>query len=505
MKDLKNIEDLFKESFNDFEITPPVSVKAAVDNAIHKKSGGMWWLPVLAILLAIIPLAYYYTSNSKIETEKHPKNSISMLNSGNDHSNTANSTNSERSSRVTVLDSHQKTGKIESKKTEKQLSSSSQKGRKVHTSTSLVEQQKSSRETLTTKTSSSKNTKTKSIPSKGNTKVKKQASNKNKKGTKPNSRKKSQRNKVNSEQKGKNNLTTPSSNETSFSDPEINPTENYGEGTGPLADGSSNDENPKSDSTTKANNVAQNTMSDDSSDKPSLPATSNGNGGKPKPNNTDKNWYASVYVGPQFDLSKTENKDDATLKTKPGFRYSAEINRTIFSGYGLTSGISYHKTEDQYNTYQFDSMYVYTDTVEIYGEPNFPDSITGYEYVDIYEIDTLHGPSQDNITLSSIIIPLYITKQFDLGNNWGLLVNAGATYRMTKVTPKNGPLSSSEILTNRNSLIISGRVHATYKWNSWMFSMGMNAGYYVKPPMEYPGIKTARSYLTPEIGIHFLF
>ena len=506
MKDLKNIEDLFKESFNDFEITPPASVKAAVDKAIHKRGRGMWWLPVVAILLAIIPFAYYFTSNSKIETEKHPNNSISMNNSSNDHSNATNSMDSQNDSRVTVLDSHQRTGKTEVKRNKKLLSSDSKNESKVHTSSAQsesVKQQKSSGKTLITKKSSS--TKTRSLTSKTNKKGKTQANSKHKNGTKPTNTKKNQRNKANSKQKQKNSLTAPSSNDMSGNDPEINPTENYGEGTGPLADGIADDKNPKSDSTTAANTVTQNKASDDSSDKPSLPAASNGNGGKPKPNDTDKNWYASVYVGPQFDLSRSENKDDATLKTKPGFRYSAEINRTIFSGYGLTSGITYHKTEDQYNTYQFDSIYVYTDTIPQYGEPNFPDSITGYEYVDIYQTDTLNGPSQDNITLSSIIIPLYITKQFDLGNNWGVLINAGATYRMTKVTPKNGPLSSSEILTNRNSLIISGRVHATYKWNSWMFSMGLNAGYYVKPPMEYPNIKTSRSYLTPEIGIHFLF
>jgi len=495
MKDLKNIEDLFKESFNDFEITPPDSVKASVDSAIIKKNRGIWWLPVLAILLAIIPLAYYFTSNSNTE-KKNNENPIST--NGSSKNETTATENSNGNSTVRTFAS-----KGENSDTGNELKSNSLS----HSQTeNKAQKELKSRNIPAKKTAPSIPSKTKSDPSKATKKTKKQStgsthskpSAKNPKKT-PNSSMMIDQS-SHSTQYPKSDPKIASSGNLNTSNDHTGITENADNRTAPLSDGNSN----LSDSVTNRNTLSQNTKPDDSSNNPNTQGIPNT--GKPKPTNSAKNWYASVYVEPQFDIVKTDNKVVSMLDTKPSLRYSAEVNRTLVSGFGVTSGLGYFKTQDTYSrfTYLIDSVYIGIDSIPIYDQQN-PDSIIGYNYIDEFVADSTKETHQFNYSISSIIVPLYVTKQLNFGNNWGMLINAGVVYRMSKVIGDPVAPYSNEPKINKNSFLLSGRVHASYQLNNWMFSLGLNAGYYVKPPVEYPDINTTRFFFNPELGIHFKF
>lgn len=491
MKDLKNIEDLFKESFNEFEITPPDSVKASVDKAIQSRKKGMWWLPVLALLLATAPFAYYWMSEKNTnDNEKASQKELSFISPSSIDSNSTIETYSDSKSNVnkTKLDAASKTSKSKTKLTNKNT-----EGKSIgKVSTQPNNKSLTVKEKKQTNASKEKNIRKTTVKTPRNS-------------TKKHPLKKTTKNK---KYKGQN-LKYPVVEPNLTLDP-VDDEHN------PISDQSVNAEPekvvPSSSSIKDSAELAKaavkkdsiSTQKTDSTSLVSNDSVANSNQKSTKDKSTENNWLVSTYFGPQFDKMNVLDKDSTAIKMNTGFRFSAEINRNLFSGFGVSTGFGYFNSGEDYTrySYQFDSTFLYIDSLPILDQN---DSVIGYNYFNVYDIDTTQNSSQSSYKLSSIAIPLYLTKQFELTDKWGVFVQAGMVYRITKITgdPSN-PLPDLPTI-NKNSVMISGRVHASYKWNNWMFSLGMNTGFYVKPPLEYPGVKTSRSYFTPEFGVHFSF
>jgi hypothetical protein len=470
MKDLKNIEDLFKETFDNFESTPPASVKAAVDGAIKKKKRGLWWLPVLALLLATLPLAYYFISNSDIAKEKRTANSIKI----------SNETASNPENTGTTVSSQKVGLNIES----------------PGTNGNETDKDRGSADKGISRTN--KEDKLLNVPYKGisetKTKKNKPAASTTKKQTKNGLLYPEKKQNTFGQVGQSNNLSgAESSSENEHNTSDVKNLNGKTEKKSASTDETPDETREKDSSILAASNVTDSLTASSVPEPPS----------KTTSGNSSKNWTASLYFGEQFEYTQSSNKAYAALKTEPAFKISAEVNRTLFSGYGVSAGLGYYQVNDKYETFTYvnDSTVTGVDSIPIMDQN---DSIIGYQYVYHYD-DSTQFNHPFNYRISNIVIPIYLTKQFDFGSNWGMLINAGAVFRMSKVT--GGPVSpyGNDPVITRNSIMLSGRVHATYKWNSWLFSLGLNAGYYIKPPVEYSNIKTGRSFLTPEIGVHFNF
>ena len=487
MKDLKNIEDLFKETFNDFEIAPPAELKTVVDQAINEKKKGSWWLPVLALLmLAIIPFVYYLLSDSKIDTPS--QNSTT-------HKNLSTTQLSESNTGVEFTKTNENNASQRSiSKTEKTIDA-------ITNSSNQSKQQHS--------------TINKNQTTKNNIVSNENATFSKRKNTPPMKQKKGSVTTVKISESSAKPANANSKTNAAYADNNDSPKNNKNGMTQELSNESNSNGSNDISASNNIDSVMINKENDslntpitlsksyDSSDSPSVFQTTSNK--SPKTNDLSKQWYASVYLGPQFDFARSSEKLLSDLNSKPAFDYSLEINKTIFSGFGITTGIGGINTKDVYTRYTYIADSTYTvDTIPLY-DPNNPDSIIGYNGIETLHVDNIQRAHSFKYTISSMVIPIYVSKQFDFGNNWGMLLNTGLIYRMNKI--KGGPVTpySEEPIINKNSFMISGRVHATYKWNNWMFSLGMNAGYYIKPPVNYPNIKTNRSYFNPEIGIHFNF
>ncbi len=68
MKEHNELEDLFRSSFEEFEVTPPTTVKKAIDSAIDKKAG-MWWLLLLLIVPVALLSVFIWNKNSVAPSE----------------------------------------------------------------------------------------------------------------------------------------------------------------------------------------------------------------------------------------------------------------------------------------------------------------------------------------------------------------------------------------------------------------------------------------------------
>lgn len=226
---------------------------------------------------------------------------------------------------------------------------------------------------------------------------------------------------------------------------------------------------------------------------------------KPKKEpNTEKNWMGSLYAGPQWGINSIPKDPAYDFTEKTSFYFSAEINRNLFAGFGATTGVGYTSRSETvtYNQFTYDSLYLGIDSIPVYGEPNFPDSITGYTYFNNYQIDTTKTQQVQTNGIHTVAIPLYISRHFAFSDKWGMLVNAGAIFRFNSFSTGNqGPVP----VTNAFTISPTLRVHMTYTQNNWMFSLGVNGGIDLKQALIYEGIDRKRSYLTPQFAVHFRF
>lgn len=502
MKEDNNIEDLFRSSFDHFEVAPPPVVKEEIDRKIGGSSNKrIWWISALVLLLGAASLLYFFTDSSEAQGAGSADKQLAT---------TETNPNSSRST------TKQRTNNSSTNQTSTSSANHSNDKNTVSSATNELNKQTKKRATENPNLSSSKS---------NDKEVKTNSINKKTRSAKAKtSKRKGTSGKKTSGKKAKNNAGTPGFNDLSglnLTDVALN---NSGDGTND-PDNPSNNANGDG-STDPANPTDTNGSGSLNSNPPketdSIPAKTNeppvtqasdsakNDGSKPKPpknKTTGNNWLASVYAGPSFGINSKSNDDLRSVSEKPSFQFSAEINRTMFAGYGLSTGFGFNQRQETFKrtTQQIlDSAIVVNDSIPIYQNPQQPDTIIGWIDTTYYFDDTLSTDYTQVNRIQTIGIPLYFNKHFSFSDKWGLLVNAGAVFQFYKVS--QGELNGMPAPTvNDFSLNIAGRFHATYTWNQWMFSAGVSTGWEMKQALIYEGLDRKRYFITPQLGFHFRF
>ena len=504
MKEDNNIEDLFRSSFDHFEVAPPPVVKEAIDRSIGGSSKKrIWWFSALVMLLGAASLLFFFTQSNGKQDDRLSTNQLASTQSGTNHSSTTANSNTnqsthEKSTSFTDQSNNKSTSSTQKDNTSKQAthSNGNQDGSSDGSGNNPLKSAKSksgNKQPSSVKTLSKKSGKAKKTSGKSTKKSPKKRS-KNDSGT-----------------PGFDQLSTLDLSEIALND--------LGKSLGD--DHSSNEGNGKSDPTEGNENGVGSTLpekSDSISGKPKepiitqAPDSTKTDGKDPKPKkekSTESNWLASIYVGPSFGMNSKSNDALKSVSEKPSFQFSAEINRSLFKGYGLSTGFGFNQRQETFkltNLQILDSAIVVFDSIPIYGNPNVPDSITGYQDTTYYYDDTLSTDFNQVNRIQTIGIPLYFTKHFSFSDQWGLLVNAGAVFQFNKyVTTQQASLMIPAPTVNNFSMNVTARIHATYTWKQWMFSAGVSTGWELKQALIYEGLDRKRYFITPQFAIHFRF
>jgi hypothetical protein len=498
MRETDDIERLFQESFEGFEVIPPASVKAAIDKGIKRKTGLIWWLS--ALFLVLIAAAGYFALNAR----SNQKNSSAEIASA-QHSDSPNQNGSKQNTSSNPIThpplSHSQSN-IPSKNNFNSKSPSDKLfGQNKNTNNSTNPDNKSKKTSTSKKTeatSKAKLSKTQKNSSKGeqtktNSKIKAQPANNLKQFP------------INKQIKGTNQKQKllPDKKPVSAPGPEVVDNSN------PKSPGKQPEQKemnltsldpdkkpyPNLDSARTLTNESPQTV-----DKPQ-------NDSKDDSNKDENNWTLSFYAGPQFDIWRTRTQDEE-LAMKPSFRTSLEINRNLPFNFSVSTGAGYNKFEEKYSIsyiQSIDSVYVGTDTIPIFDQQN-PDSIIGYNYIDNYTADTTKGTRSNTFNTTAISIPLHLRRTFELSDKWVVMTDLGASFNFYKTTKSNSsdsiPLESG---INSFGINASMRLHAGYKLNNWMFTIGVNGSLYLKTPVIYDGLANKRYYFSPQLGIHYTF
>ncbi len=492
MRETDDIERLFRESFEGFEVAPPASVKDAIDKGIKRKKSFIWWLS--ALLLVLIAAAGYFVTGTRSNQKDSSAEISSAQYSDSPNQNSSKQNSTLNSSKHRTHSDSQSNG-IPSKNN---INSKSQ-------SNKLFEQNK---HTTNSANPDNKSKKKSSPKTEAASTVKFYKTQKNSS--------KGEQNKSNSKIKA-----LPASNLKQF--PVANkqikgttekqkqlPVQNRVLAANPKLIDSSNPKSP--DKQSKEKEMDLTSLDPDKKPYPNLDSARTLTIESPQKDskddaNKEDNWTLSYYAGPQFDIWRTRTQDEE-LTLKPSFRTSLEINRNLPLNFSISTGAGYNKFEEKYSVsyiQSIDSVYAGTDTIPIFDQQN-PDSIIGYNFVDVYTSDTVKGTRNNTFNTTAISIPLHLRRTFELSDKWVVMTDLGATFNFYTTTKSNSsdsiPLESG---LNSFGINASMRLHAGYKLNNWMFTIGVNGSLYLKTPVNYDGLTNKRYYFSPQLGIHYTF
>jgi hypothetical protein len=504
MKEDNNIEDLFRSSFDHFEVAPPPAVKEAIDRGIGGSSKKrIWWFSALVVLLGTASLVFFFTQSNGKQNDRSSTNQLASTEPGTKTSGTtANST--------TNQSTHNKSTSFTDQSNNKPTSSTQKDNASKRVTNSNGNPDGLSDGSGNNPLKSAKSTSGNKQPSSVKSTSKKSGKAKKTSGKSKNKSPK---------KRSKNDSGTPDFDELStldFTEIALNNSDNTGG-----SDNASNEGNGKPDPANGNENGAGGSTppekQDSISGKPNEPIiieaqdSTKADGKDPKPKKkkgTESNWLASVYAGPSFGINSKSNDALKSVSEKTSFQFSAEINRSVFAGYGLSTGFGFNQRQETFkltNLQILDSAIVVFDSIPIYGNPNVPDSITGYQDTTYFYDDTLSTDFNQVNRIQTIGIPLYFTKHFSFSDQWGLLVNAGAVFQFNKYQTQQASLLIPAPTVNNFSMNVTARLHATYTWKQWMFSAGVSTGWELKQALIYEGLDRKRYFITPQFGIHFRF
>lgn len=530
MMENKDIDQLFRENFEDFSVTPPASLKQQIDSHIKQPNKYRLWicLSVFALILAISGLTYFFISKETKHTftplaaeSNHSASSLDNNASNNSSLPKVPSTNNKTNAATSAADSSSKNvtatsvivkhdyvksrivHKTETSSTKNVISSQVPKsGKAPFTKKGNSNLPKGKQITLTT-SSSFTNADTKqqvSTTLKATTGIKNAVISTKNKAIHPASDKSNKPTKIDSA--GKNSIvnTAPITSTTS------------GEETTASTTGSVNEETSKKDSldlpstAVKKDSVPALAQIENDSSKVTPEVDQNSGPTKPgKSSNENKNWLVMLQGGTTFSTKynyvQNTNENIQTL-SRPGYGFDLAFSRKINFGnlsyVGINSGYSTYSNSNHYK-YQKQQVYTPNDSLPIYDSLN---NIIGY-YNPNSDTTIITNASSDFTTAINIIsFGLQAQFDFNIGDNLGISVTPSFRYAL------NSMKNSDATLTNYHAQRMQFQLGLDlyYDWKQWRFMLGVNSRYLMNlktPAFGYQ--ERNRIQFMPQLGIGFKF
>jgi hypothetical protein len=491
MKEQDEIKDLFKDSFDGFEVTPPTSVKINIDQKISQiqTKGKLKWYFVagISVLILVFTVLLFNRDKSNASTAHLATNGISEYDD-----KTSNG----------ISEYGDKTKASEASEIESKLNSASKENQTIDNNSSTSKNSKTALKKTSLKTSkqldktvnqqkfgSSKKIKNTSANSnvKNTSKAKTNISHTKKKKQKK-SRKKYPNKKINPDE------ITPLVYEHPY---RLKTEENIDGQETIVATIEKNDpsKNTYIDSNSIANADSLNSIENDSLEENYRMVD------VPK---VKRPWLFSLKTGTSLGFNQLNATPALSLKEKSSFFIQTEFAYYLNSKMALSSGVNYQNnfeniSQDQtilgdsvilsYNyTYVLDSMQTVVDSIAI---PVYGQDSTTINFANSYQV-------------YAIGLPIMFQYSFEFNPKLFLDLSAGAILNLQGSRTNFEYLNTSNRTVNQFGVKACLRTQLRYQFSNWGVSLNTNFGYDFKPVQSWENVTRKRSYLDLGVGIHYM-
>lgn len=514
MKEENNIERLFQDTFEGFEMTPPPAVKSAIDKGIATKRGGMsWFLSALIVLIIGSLFAWKFLSTTN-NTSNHPQ----MAQTEQEDNGTAEDNVSEASSAaVASVKSTDLSSKNAQKESLHVKETPSVRGKNENNQSTQKNDEvvlSSSKEKLNQTNQNAKNETNKQAY----LKPKQKQTNTAVKTVKPYTNPKKKQAKA-----LKNRVVSPVQiNENKEPNRSSNVTNPYNVNDGlaknEISSPSSSSDNSSSSSTTNnigiqkttsdtATSLANNNAKIDTTNatNPNSTVVNNEqpNSNKPADKNSNKsyNWMLALNGGPTF--GSRAASEGLSIKEKAGYQFGIDVTRSFNTSLPLAVGLDFEYGSRKENYIQqigIDSSYYFLDSIPIY-DSVFTDSIVGYQVFQNSDSTTFYSYINSGATVNRYAFGLSFPITVYQSNQFGVIVTPGFRYSLNTFVFNDG--SPSLKLASYHYKI---GLDLYYDWQRFRFSAGLDSRF--EQLSKNTNLFTrdrSRWMFVPSVGVGFKF
>lgn len=215
-----------------------------------------------------------------------------------------------------------------------------------------------------------------------------------------------------------------------------------------------------------------------------------------------QNWMVELYGGPRFGLKTS--KSDFTLKEPGAYQIGLGFSRKVNLGplkYVTLDGEYGAGKETYHQETTMDSIYFAGIDSVPYFDP-ITDSIIGYNYYNNYDTLTTKIEKNTSSQVTRFAFGLRAQFNFDLGKGFGIGVMPGYYYSMSKYRFSD---SLNTTLSSSSSQISLG-LSVYYDWNRFRFRVGLDSRYELMGKNQNAFIDRRKSLLfSPQFGVAFKF
>ncbi len=491
MKEQDEIKDLFKDSFDGFEVTPPASVKINIDQKIGQiqSKGKLKWFFFAGISALVLVLTVLFFNRDVSKDSKINLASTGISQYGDKPSNG-------------LSEYGDKTKVTKNKENKGQLSSNSKKPQNNYSTSNSSENSKETNEKTGSKTSKQLQKTIKQQKFDNQKKIKNTYASSNTKNT---SRSKT---KIVNTKKKKTKKSRNKYPNKKINPEEIKPVEyenpyklrikdNIDGSETIIANAKKNNGEQKTsiDSSVISNVDSKNNIVNDSLEE---------NKQLIEIEKAKRPWLFSLKTGTSFGFNQVNGQSTFALKEKSSFFIQTEFAYYLNSKMAISTGFNYQNNFENISQDQKiinDSAIVSYDVSLIYDSmQNVIDSIV----IPIYGVDTSIINASNSYQVYSIGLPIMFQYTFELNPKLFLDLSAGAILNLQGSRTNYEYLNTSSRTVNQFGAKACLRSQLRYQFSNWGVSLNTNFGYDFKPVQSWENVSRKRSYLDLGIGIHYL-
>jgi hypothetical protein len=212
----------------------------------------------------------------------------------------------------------------------------------------------------------------------------------------------------------------------------------------------------------------------------------------------------SLKTGTSLGFNQVNGQSNFALKEKNSFFIQTEFAYYLNSKMAISSGFNYQNNFENISQDQKiinDSAIVSYDVSFIYDSmQNVIDSIV----IAIYGADTSIFSASNSYNVYSIGLPIMFQYTFDLSPKLFFDLSAGAILNLQGSKSNYEYLNTSNRTVNKFGVKVCLRSQLRYQFSNWGVSLNTNFGYDFKPVQSWENVNRKRNYLDLGIGIHYM-
>jgi hypothetical protein len=217
-----------------------------------------------------------------------------------------------------------------------------------------------------------------------------------------------------------------------------------------------------------------------------------------------RTWLLSLKTGTSLGFNKVNGHSNFALKEKNSFFIQTEIAYYMNSKMAISSGFNYQNNFEnisQNQTILGDSVILsYDYTYILDSMQNVVDSIA----IAVIGLDSNIVNFENSYRVYSIGLPIMFQYTFDLSTKLFLDLSAGAILNLQGSRTNYEYLNTSNRTINQFGVKACLRSQLRYQFTNWGVSLNTNFGYDFKPVQSWENVNRKRSYLDLGIGLHYI-